>query len=102
MTARALIERRYRLAMRVICAGSVLFVVAIVADNALGIWVWVPGLLGFAVAWLTMAGSYLIGIRCPRCGGSLTALLMQHPVTRMEFRFCPYCGQDLDAEIAEP
>lgn len=104
MTARAFIERRCRTVMGIAYTGMALFILAIVAVEAIGgpDWIWVPGLLGFAVAWLTMAGAYVVGIRCPYCRGRLTVLL-QNP-WRMGFRFCPYCGQDLDAEClnAEP
>ncbi len=103
MTARDQIDRRFRRVMQIFYLGFALFGGAIFANKALAMpgWVWVPGLLGFAVAWLTMAGAYIVGFHCPTCGGRMTALLMQRGGFRMDpsVHFCPYCGQDLDAEL---
>src|SRR5437867_5433156 len=102
MTARAMIDRRFRAVMRVVFVGFALFVAALVADKGLGMpeWVWVFGLAGFGVAWLTMMGAWIIGFRCPQCSGRLTPLLFYSGRFRLDprIRFCPYCGKDLDSE----
>lgn len=104
MTARDLINRRFRTVMLVVYFGAALFIGAIVADKALGMpqWVWVPGLIGFAFAWLTMAGAYVVGFRCPSCRKRLTPLLIHGTGLGLDsrVRYCPYCGEDLDAERA--
>jgi hypothetical protein len=106
MTARSLLDRRIRKVYSIIFLGIALFVSAIFAHEALGVpdWVWVPGLIGFAVAWITMAGAYWFGFfQCPYCQGKLTGLVMHSGRLRLDprIRFCPYCGQDLDTEAPE-
>jgi hypothetical protein len=106
MTARALIDRRFRMVMLLIYMGLALFIGAMVAHEALGmpVWVWVPGIIGFGVAWLTIMGAWVVGFRCPSCRGRLTPLLMQRGGLRMDrrIRFCPYCARPFDAEVTGP
>ncbi len=103
MTFRQLIDRRYRKVMVVVLTGGGLFASSIFANKALGMpeWVWVPGIIGFAVSWLTMAISYSIGFKCPKCGGNLNGLLMYGGGLRMspKIRCCPYCKVDFDEKM---
>jgi hypothetical protein len=105
MTARGVINQRFGAVMRVAYVGGGLFLVALVAHKGFGFsaWVWVPGVCGFAVAWLTIAGTWMIGIRCPNCDGRLTSLLMHSGGLRLDpaIRFCPYCKLDFDSETSK-
>src|SRR5262249_24334532 len=56
------------------------------------------GLAGFALICLTIAGTHLIGFRCPWCLSRLTHLVMHLIGFRLDPRisFCPYCCMTLD------
>lgn len=103
MTARELINQRFRRVMLLIYTGFSLFIGAIASHEVLGLraWVWIPGLVGFGIAWLTTMGAYVVGFRCPGCRGKLTPLLMQRGGLRMDprIRYCPYCALALDSDI---
>jgi hypothetical protein len=99
MTARARINRQIRFILPVSFVGFGVF--------SLGIVIWrVTGhqgapalaLVGFAVAWLSVLGTWLIGIRCPTCRGRLTSLVLQRGSFRVppDIQFCPFCGVSLD------
>lgn len=80
-----------------------LFAAAILFDAVLklGDWIWVPGFIGFGIAWLTGMGSYFFAFRCPECRANLAALFLNN-MTWRPAKFCAYCGTDLDTiEIDE-
>ena len=58
------------------------------------------GLAGFALICLTIAGTHLIGFRCPWCRSRLPHLVLHRIGFRMDprIRFCPYCGISLDKD----
>jgi|SRR6516164_1729450 hypothetical protein len=96
MTARGFLDRRIRKVHFVIFFGIALFVGAIIAQQALGMpnWVWIPGLIGFGAAWLTIVAIPLIGFfPCPFCQGNLTTLVMGRFRLDPRICFCPYCGK---------
>jgi hypothetical protein len=103
MTLRAVINHRKRLVQGIMAVGMGIFLLSMVAGQlfALPEAVTLPfGLCGFGAAFLTMAGTYLIGLRCPDCRGRLTAFFLQYGGLRMDpnVRFCPLCGIGLDSE----
>jgi hypothetical protein len=61
------------------------------------------GVPAFFVAFLTMFYAHFGGIKCPRCGGRLAQLIMQHGMfsVHQRLQFCPYCGTQFDEEIRE-
>ncbi len=59
-------------------------------------------LLGFGVTTLAMMYAY-IDIKCPKCNNSLGQLVLcsGRPFSVPEhFRYCPYCGIDIDAAFS--
>ena len=102
MTARARINRRVVVVKAMIYAGFAMCVLGLLSWQALDrIELCVLGIAGFAVAWLTMMSTWVIGIiRCPHCRGRLTNLAMHDPGLRIDpsVHFCPYCGLWLDEE----
>ncbi len=94
--------------MIAVCAsGFVLFGGAIVGTQAFGLpdWLWIPGFLGFGVAWVTAFVTTMtgIGFRCPDCRANLAFLFLHGPGWQLRrvsvrVRYCPYCGCDFDAE----
>jgi hypothetical protein len=107
------LRRRRRRIMSVVWAGLALFVGGAILPAALGAGAWWPGwlsavgLVGFAIAWLTMMGIFLsgIGFRCPACGANLTQLFLYGGSYAFggvgSVRFCPRCGCDFDATVTD-
>jgi hypothetical protein len=99
MTARARINRQLRFILPVSFAGAGVFSLGILAWRVTGHH-GAPALalFGFAVAWLTVVGAWLIGIQCPSCRGRLTNLVLQSGSFQVppEIQFCPFCGVSLD------
>lgn len=61
----------------------------------------VIGLVGFSVAFITILYAFF-GIRCPKCKGrwGYIAMYSGHPFAiSKKFRFCPYCGIELDKDF---
>jgi hypothetical protein len=57
-------------------------------------------LVGFVIVFVAMLLAYFI-LRCPRCHTNLGIFLVQsgHPFgLQKNFRYCPYCGVDIDSE----
>jgi len=103
VTPRARINRQTRTALGITLVGMAIFLLGMLGKGAGPVMITI-GLCGFVLAWLTMAGTYLIGIRCPRCGGRLTYLAMSRGIFGLHprLRFCPYCGISLDDNNATP
>ncbi len=107
MTVRDVLNRQKRLVMAVMYFGAGLFALSFAAWQGFGLPgdVMICGVVGFAIAWLTMAGAYVFGIRCPCCRNRLTHLVLADQGFHLNpfrlnprIRFCPFCGADMDTE----
>ena len=100
MIARARINRQVRM-IALICLPCF-------AVFAIGMFIANPGpnqfpvipIVALAIAWLTVMGTFVIGIRCPFCRGRLTQLVFHSGFFGVSprVRFCPYCGTNLDED----
>lgn len=104
MTGRDVLDRQTRRAMGIAYVGVGLFVLAILGGQALG----QPdaakliALPAFAISLFGMMYIQFFGIRCPWCQGNLSSLAMQKGGVSFnrQVRYCPFCGHDLNGELA--
>jgi hypothetical protein len=103
-TIRAVLERRRTTCGILLVVGLVLFFSGGVAASVTerGLFLALPG---FAIVAFSVWYS-LYAIRCPKCRGKVGVLLNGAGTTLFQisknFRFCPFCGVELDSEAPEP
>ena len=100
MSLRDAINRRRRKSGMIMMAGFALFALGGIASSTNSSFI-ALSLVGFF-----MFGGGIVyqfyGIRCPRCGGKIGFALngFGNPFgVPSQFRFCPFCGVSLDADI---
>src|SRR5438477_6800486 len=102
MTARYLLERRLRWLNYVIWTGLVLVQTGIILSWVLGR----PPLLvvilpGFALMAIGMGPAYTLLLRCPRCRGDVSSLLLgNHKCDSAQLPACSSCGVSLNEELS--
>jgi hypothetical protein len=80
--------------------GMLSFALALLMTKGLGLpeWLLVFGVLGFAVAWISIFYAHYGALRCPSCRSNLAGLVLRRPGLRIDprLRVCPYCELQLD------
>ena len=107
MTGREALDRPIRAIMGPGYVGMGLFLAAVTAGVAFGEpSVLLAGLPPFAFAVTAIAYAQFFGLRCPACRANLSSVTFQRvtlgrrgPAIDRRFRFCPYCGIDLDEPL---
>jgi hypothetical protein len=101
VTARDLLDRKIRRAVRLSVIGFALFAGGgfIASQHPNSAYAVIP-LLGFAAFGAAVLYGWL-AVRCPFCSKPIGSIAMrQSPFfTSARFRYCPYCGRDLEAEL---
>lgn len=102
MTIRSSLDKAKRRLLCVAYAGGLLFIVSLPFVHFPG--VWSVTLAGFAVGFCTQMYGHYFGFRWPSCSSPWRALAMECGKSLLSIdariRFCPYCGEDIDVEIA--
>ncbi len=101
ITIRDYLRRQKRRSFAVLHLGVLIFIGGAIA-SASGSKMFVFAIFGFVVAGLGMV--YLARVRCPNCkeriGPILRPLSGQYSIPR-NFRFCPFCGVELDTQVPD-
>ncbi len=81
-------------------AGMLCFALVLFMTKGIGLpeWLLVFGILGFAVAWVSIFYAHYGALRCPGCRSNLAGLVLRRPGLRIDprLRVCPYCELRLD------
>jgi hypothetical protein len=99
MTIRDYLRRRKRISFAVLHLGVFIFFGGAIAGFS-GSKMFGLAILGFVVAGVGTV--YLARVRCPQCKeriGTLLGPVGGHYSIPPKFRFCPFCGVELDTQI---
>lgn len=82
-----------------------MFAGAIVGVELIGLpaWLWILGMTGFGITFVTGMVAHFVGFHCPACHENLAPLYLSRIDGRIgtPIRFCPHCGEDFDELVIE-